>query len=79
MRFLFCFCLFFALGLVSTDDEVFEAKREKDRAENNNVNNLWLLVTKEEEEEGRDESGHSIKPTLHPFQVIDIDIVTYSM
>lgn len=79
MRFLFCFCLFFALGLVSTDDEVFEAKREKDRAENNNVNNLWLLVAKEEEEEGRHESGHSIKPTLHPFQVIDIDIVTYSM
>ena len=50
MRFLFCFCLFFALGLVSTDDEVFEAKGEKDRAENNNVNDLWLLVAKEEEE-----------------------------
>ena len=79
MRFLFCFCLFFALGWVSTDDEVFEAKREKGRAENNNVNDLWLLVAKEEEEERRDESGHSIKPTLHPFQVIDTDIVTQSM
>lgn len=75
MRFLFCFCLFFALGFVSTDDEVFEAKGEKDRAENNNVNDLWLLVAKEEEEEGGDESGL----TLHPFQVIDIDIVTHSM
>ena len=79
MRFLFCFCLFFALGLVSADDEVFEAKGEKDRAENNNVNDLWLLVAKEEEEERGDESGHSIKPTLHPFQVIDTDIVTHSM
>ena len=51
------------------------SKIEKDRAENNNVNDLWLPVAKEEEEEGGDESGL----TLHPFQVIDIDIVTHSM
>lgn len=65
--FLFCFCLFFVLGLVLIDDEVFEVKREKDCVENNNVNNLWLFVVKEEEEEGRDELGYSIKFILYLF------------
>lgn len=67
------------LGLVLIDDEVFEVKGEKDCVENNNVNDLWLFVVKEEEEEGGDELGYSIKFILYLFQVIDIDIVIYSM